>query len=304
MSKYYFRNFSLKLFVAPFVFILGFSSIGFCSQVVLVTGASRGIGASIANRLANNGYVVYAGVRDNSTRNNLQASVRPIVLDVTDDSSVNKAVQKITDEEGHVDVLINNAGVMSYGSHENIRIDEAKWLFDVNYFGVLRVTQAVLEGMRERKNGQIIQIGSRSGFRPLPALSVYADSKAALLSASKVMAANLKPWNIKVSVVEPGPVLTELDANSPYGTRLEKDHDPYYEIFGAADLLPPPPGAALGPGAQEPEEIAEIVQRVIETPSPSLRYQTTDSIRNQAAKRAVDPTGDSDVEELVQILRK
>lgn len=275
-------------------------------EVVLVTGASRGIGASIANNLAQwpERYKVYAGVRATSnsaqliTSDNLQA----IVLDVTDDRSVAKAVKYILEQEGHLDVLVNNAGIMMYGSHENLTIKEAKKIFDVNYFGMLRVTQEVLEPMREQKKGRIIQIGSRSGFRPLPSLSVYGDSKAALLSASQIMAVTLTPWDIKISVVEPGPVLTELDANSPYGSRLKQAHDPFHAIFKRVDLLAPEPGAALGSGAQQAEEIAMVVQHVIETPEPHLRYQTTDKIQGQAAQRAVDPSGNKDVEELRSIL--
>lgn len=275
-------------------------------EVVLVTGASRGIGASIANTLAQvpDRYKVYAGVRARSNRAQLitAENLQPIVLDVTDDQSVAKAVKYILEQEGHIDVLVNNAGIMMYGSHENVTMKEAGKVFDVNYFGMLRVTQAVLEPMREQKKGRIIQIGSRSGFRPLPSLSVYGDSKAALLSASQIMAATLTPWNIKVSVVEPGPVLTELDANSPYGSRLKQDHDPFHAIFKRVDLLAPEPGAALGSDAQQTEEIAMVVQDVIETPEPALRYQTTEKIQDQAARRAVDPSGNKDVEELRSIL--
>lgn len=276
----------------------------YAGGVVLVTGAARGIGASIANRLAQNGYTVYAGVRETSNQSSLAISSKliPIHLDVTLEESVVAAVRKILEKEGHIDVLVNNAGIMIYGSHENVTIEEAKQVFEVNYFGPLRVSQAVLESMRKAKSGRIVQIGSRSGFRPLPSLAVYADSKAALLSASEVMAVTLKPWNIKVSVVEPGPVLTELDAASPYGSRLERSKDPFWDIFKKADLLAPEPGSALGPGAQEPHEIAETVQRVIETPEPALRYQTTQAIERQASQRAVDPTGNKDVSELVRIL--
>lgn len=284
-----------------------YSCFSYSYEVVLVTGASRGIGASIANQLASdkfNRYKVYAGVRNLSSKNELipSANLQITELDVIYDQSIAVVLQEILQEEGRIDVLINNAGIMAYGSHENVLIDEAKKMFEVNYFGVIRVTQAVLPSMREHHKGRIIQIGSRSGFRPLPSLSVYGDSKAALLSASQSMAATLTPWNIKVSVIEPGPVMTDLDANSPYCSRLNRCEDPFFEIFKQADLLAPPPGSTLGAGAQLPSEIAEIVQRVIETDEPALRYQTTDNIRMQAAKRSVDPTGNSDVEELREIL--
>lgn len=292
-------------FLFLFLVFLG-GTLAHAKEVVLVTGASRGIGASIANRLAKQGYTVYAGVRKTSTRQNLQPteSLRPVLLDVTQEESVKAAVARILKEEGRIDVLVNNAGVQIYGALENVTIEEAKHAFEINYFGALRVAQAVLEPMRDRKKGRIIQIGSRSGFRPLPSLAIYADTKAALLSASQSMAVTLKPWNIKVSVIEPGPVLTELDANSPYGSRLARSKDPFWTIFQKVDLLAPKPGEALGPGAQKPEEIAELVQKVIETPEPVLRYQTTKAIQEQASRRAVDSTGTQDVQELTQLLFK
>ena len=274
------RSHSFRTIVSIYLFLFLFGVTAFADparKVVLVTGASRGIGASIANHLAKNGYLVFAGVRKTSTRKNLSISqtLQPILLDVTDEESIRNAVHHILKQEGQIDVLVNNAGVMLYGSSENVTIEEAKRVFDVNYFGTLRVTQAVLESMRNRKSGQIIQIGSRAGFRPLPSIAVYSDSKAALWAASQSMAATLKPWNIKISVVEPGPVLTDLDANSPYGTRLKRGEDPFWNIFKRVDLLAPEPGKALGAGAQQPQEIAELVQKVIEAPEPLFRYQTT-----------------------------
>ena len=297
----------IVLFLVLFVIIMADAKMDedTCSalEVVLVTGASRGIGAAIINRLATQGYKVYAGVRENSLKAHLTSEcIQLVTLDVTNDQSVAAAVAGILEKEGHIDILVNNAGIMMYGSHENTAIDEAKNVFEVNYFGPLRMAHAVLPSMRAKKKGRIIQIGSRSGFRPLPSLSVYADSKAALLSASQIMAATLTPWNIKVSVIEPGPVNTDLDSISPYGSQLNKDDDPYRDIFGRVDLLAPALGQALGSGAQHPDEIAEIVQMVIETIEPALRYQTTENIQNQAAQRAVDPSGNTDVAEIRRIL--
>jgi NADP-dependent 3-hydroxy acid dehydrogenase YdfG len=139
--------------------------------------ASRGIGFTTAELLASEGYIVYAGMRSNSSltqmfdaQHKYPSHFYPISLDVTDQSGIDKAIQMIQEREGHLDVLINNAGIMTYGSIENLTIDEAQQLFDVNFFGVMRVTQAVLPMMRVQKKGKIIQISSRSGFRPLPSL--------------------------------------------------------------------------------------------------------------------------------------
>ncbi len=276
------------------------------SQVVLVTGASRGIGFAIAQRLSRKGYVVYAGKRATSTLQFLSPLQKlypdhlfMVDLDVTDQESIDKAVQLIVEKEGRIDILVNNAGIEIYGSVENVSIDEAQKMFDVNYFGPMRMCQAVLPIMRSQMSGRIIQIGSRSGFRPLPSISVYAASKFALEGLSETMAATLQSWNILVSLIEPGPVKTDLDFLAPYGSHLPREIDPYAPIFERAGLLDP-----NSPLAQEPDEIACIVQDAIEAKCPLFRYQTTDAIKNQAAQRWIDITGVSHVREWDSVLFK
>lgn len=274
------------------------------SQVVLVTGASRGIGFAIAKRLCKAGYTVYAGKRTTSTLQHLEPlaleypeNLFMVTLDVTDSACINEAVATVMQKEGRIDILINNAGVEVYGSAENVTIEEAQKMFDVNYFGPMRMCQAVLPIMRAQMSGRVIQIGSRSGFRPLPSLSVYAASKFALEGLSETMAATLKSWNITVSLIEPGPVRTELDFLASYGSALPKELDPYAAIFDKAGILDP-----YSPIAQEPEEIACIVQDVIESKCPLFRYQTTDAIKDLAALHWVDITGVSHVNEWDPIL--
>ncbi|MCE5294183.1 MAG: SDR family NAD(P)-dependent oxidoreductase, partial [Chlamydiales bacterium] len=184
-----------------------------------------------------------------------------------------------------------------WGSIENISIDEAQELFNVNYFGPTRMCQAVLPIMRKQMSGRIIQIGSRGGFRPVPSLSVYSATKFALEGISETMAVTLKPWNIFVSLIEPGPVKTDLDFLAPYGSNLPKNEDPYAEMFERVGLLDP-----NSPIAQDPQEIACIVQDAIEARCPLFRYQTTDNIRRQAGFRMVDITGLSHLAEWNKVL--
>ncbi len=264
-------------------------------QVVLITGASRGIGYATAELLAKDGYTVYAGARNTSSLD--LENVHFIPLDVTDQQSIDLAVTTIVENEGRLDVLVNNAGIMVYGSVENVTIEEAEKVFDVNLMGVMRTAHAVLPIMREQKKGRIIQISSRSGFRPLPSISVYAASKYALEGLSETMAATLKPWNIDVSLVEPGPVSTDLDYLSPYGTRFNQDEDPYYPILEGSGLLDPD-----SPIAQTPQEIASLIKHIIEEEKPHFRYQTTENIKKQAALRFVDITGNSSVDEWQTVL--
>jgi NADP-dependent 3-hydroxy acid dehydrogenase YdfG len=272
------------------------------NQVVLITGASRGIGYATAELLAKEGYTVYAGMRNTSSLALIkpQASLRNLnilQLDVTDQQTIDLAIKKIIDNEGRLDVLVNNAGIMVYGSIENVTIEEAKKVFDVNFFGVMRTTHAVLPIMRKQKRGRIIQVSSRSGFRPLPSISVYAASKYALEGISEAMAAVLKPWNIDISVIEPGPVSTDLDFVSPYGSRIHKSVDPYYSIFYNAGLLDP-----NSPIAQSPQDIASLIKQIIETEKPLFRYQTTENIKKQAALRFIDITGNSAIDEWNKVL--
>lgn len=261
------------------------------APVVLITGASKGIGRKTAELLVNEGYTVYGGSRTICDT----ALFHQLKLDITNDQSVHDAVAHVIAKEGRIDVLINNAGTVIWGSVESLTIEEAKQIFEVNFFGSLRMTQAVLPIMREQKSGRIIQLSSRSGYRPLPSASIYAASKFALEGLSETMAATLKAWNIHVSLIEPGPVNTEFDGNGSYGTNLK--NDPYREIFDKAGLFDP-----HSPLMQEPEEIASVIKQAVEDEVPLLRYQTSEPLRIQAAKRFTDVTGQSSVIEFSEVL--
>jgi NAD(P)-dependent dehydrogenase (short-subunit alcohol dehydrogenase family) len=286
---------------ASFLFILAGVQ---AAPVVLVTGAARGIGLAISKELVCSGYTVYAAIRSLSSGGLLEElqkdfpeNLSIITLDVTNQDSVDTAIAGIFARHGCIDILVNNAGILKYGSIENHTIEEAKELFEVNFFGVMRVSQAVLPIMRRQNSGRIIQISSRSGFRPLPSISVYAASKFALVGLSETMAALLEPMNIQVVLIEPGPVHTDLDVLAPYGTALAPEDDCYKEVFEASGLLDP-----FNPLAQEPEEIALIVKEAIEAEKPLFRYQTTKAIEQQAIARLVDPTGLTSVQEWQPIL--
>ncbi len=273
-------------------------------EVVLITGASKGIGYSIAKVLVEKGHTIYAGVRSTSQLDNLKELQKKhgdrfhiIMLDVTDQESVDEAVKTILSKEHKIDVLVNNAGILMYGSPENMTIQEAEQIFAVNFFGVLRVTNAVLPTMRAQKSGKIIQISSRSGFRPLPSISIYAASKFALEAMSETLQAYVKPFNITVSLIQPGPVRTELDLLAAFGTNLPRDIDPYYPVLIESGLM-----EVNDPSTQEPEEIADIVEKIIVSSCPRLRYQTTQAIEVQASRRLVDITGKSNLEELEALL--
>jgi short-subunit dehydrogenase len=178
--------------------------------VVLVTGSSSGIGQSAVEEFAKHPqYKVWATMRniEKSPFSNIP-NVAVTSLDVTSDESVNFAVNEIIAEDGKIDVLINNAGFGLAGCLETVHIEEAKELFEVNLWGVMRVTQKVLPFMRNRRMGQIINLSSTSGLRGIPCFEIYTSSKFALEGMMDSLRYTLAPFNISVTNVNAGPVRT------------------------------------------------------------------------------------------------
>jgi NAD(P)-dependent dehydrogenase (short-subunit alcohol dehydrogenase family) len=239
--------------------------------VILVTGANSGIGRATAVHLAAAGHTVHGAMRDLGKGAKLAdeaaaagAEVHPVELDVSDDDSVRTGVQAVLDAEGRIDVLVNNAGLGYNKAVEEIDIAEGKQVFDVNYWGVVRCTQAVLPGMRERGEGTIVNVSSVAGRLAAIAQSVYASSKWALECLSENLAQELAPFGIRVKVIEPGVTRTallakhqELHPESPYA-------DAYRRMFAFY---------AAGIAANvRPSAVAEVVAEAIDDPSARLRY--------------------------------
>jgi NAD(P)-dependent dehydrogenase (short-subunit alcohol dehydrogenase family) len=184
-------------------------------KVVLITGAARGIGAAIAELAASNGYLTYASMRDPHGRNRefaeqLQKHSRVIELDVCNDISVQGAVDTIVSDCGRIDFVVNNAGWAISGAMEEINVGQLQKEFDTNFFGPMRVSQAVAPHMRKQKQGAIIQISSISGLALTPLFGAYQSSKWALEAASEVMAFELGHFGVRVLMLEPGNVDTDV----------------------------------------------------------------------------------------------
>lgn len=239
--------------------------------VIVVTGANSGIGRATAVHLAAAGHTVHGAMRDLGKGGKLQdeaaaagASVLPLELDVSDDDSVRTGIQGVLDAEGRIDVLVNNAGLGYNKVVEEIDIDEGKQVFDVNYWGVVRCTQAVLPAMREQGSGTIVNVSSVAGRLAALAQAVYASSKWALECLSENLAQELAPFGIRVKVIEPGVTRTallakhqELHPDSPYA-------DAYRRMFAFY---------ATGIEANvRPSSVAEVVQAAIDDSSARLRY--------------------------------
>lgn len=257
-------------------------------KVVLISGASSGIGLATAKAFQEKGWKVWAGYRQNVPEELKQLPcIRLVSLDVTSDKSVTSAMETLLKEEGRLDALINNAGYGLIGAEECLTIKEAKKIFDVNFFGPLRLTQAALPTMRKQQSGHIICISSGVGVHPYPGLGLYSASKFALESLSESLAVTVSPWNIKVSLVEPGFVKNNWGTHCQVGSR--ECHEPFYQKLTKAmcDMLATPRG-------QSSQEIAELIVKIAETPEPNMRYQTNEGMRAYIAERLVDPTGNKE----------
>ena len=217
------------------------SSLSANQKVAVVTGTSSGIGYETSLTLARNGFLTYATMRNLSKSKNINSLVEKeklplkiVQLDVTDDRSVKNAMQSIIAEASRIDVLVNNAGYPLNGAFEDLAMEEIKAQYETNLFGVIRVTQAALPLMRKQKSGIIVNISSGvvtiGGY---PGGSAYVSTKFAIEGLSKSMAYELEPFGIKVTLVEPGVIRTNLvndmvaakksqDPNSPYSQIMQK----------------------------------------------------------------------------------
>jgi len=234
------------------------------SQVALVTGASSGIGAAIAGQLAEAGYTVFGTSRRAASPG--PRSFEILTLDVTSDQSVEATVGEVIRRAGRIDVLVNNAGfgVAPAGAEES-SIEQARAIFDTNFFGIVRMTRAVVPQMRRQGEGRIINIGSALGFLPMPYGALYAATKHAVEAYSESLDHELRTRGIRVSVIEPAYTKTPFDANL-----LEPDAtlDEYREVRAAVRRRVTEVMAT----ADDPRVVAEVVLAAARAAHPKLRY--------------------------------
>jgi NAD(P)-dependent dehydrogenase (short-subunit alcohol dehydrogenase family) len=248
-------------------------------SVALVTGSSSGIGFEIALHLARNGYKTYASTRNLekskditqvATREKLPVEV--VQLDVDEDSSVKQAVDKIVaTEDQRIDVLVNNAGYGLFGALEDLSIAEMKAQFETNFFGVIRVTQQVIPVMRKQKSGTIVNISSVGGRIGIPGLSAYHSTKFALEGLSESISYELEPFGIKVVLIEPGFIRTNIMNSSIIAKKAQDQKSPYFSL--TQQLERSFKAAMVNTSASStPEVVAKVVVQAITSESPKLRY--------------------------------
>ncbi len=181
-------------------------------KVVIITGASAGMGATTAKYLAERGYQVFGASR-RATTGNITNGFTELQMDVTNEQSVAAAVGYVIDQVGRIDVLVNNAGIGLIGSIEDTSDAEARGVFDTNVFGLLNVSRAVTPYMREAGTGTIINISSIAGVMGLPYRGIYSASKAAVIAITEAMSAEVKKYNVRVSALLPGDFKTSINEN-------------------------------------------------------------------------------------------
>ena len=251
-------------------------------KVVLVTGASSGIGKCCAEYLCNKGYRVYGTSRKADSFDSKQRplninSIQMIRMDVTDGSSVKQAIEHILDRESRIDALVNNAGIAIIGSLEDTTIEEAKLQLETNFFGALRVCRAVLPTMRKQQSGYIINISSIGGLIALPFQSAYSASKFALEGAMEALRLEVSPFGIQVVLIEPGDFKTKITRHRQK-TAKSNINSVYFETFENV-LQAVESGELNGP---TPEVIAELTYKVINLNLPRIRY-TVGTISQRSA---------------------
>src|SRR5213079_1741357 len=234
------------------------------SKIALVTGASSGIGEATATRLAMAGYKVYGTSRRAAKAS--QPSFEVLPLDVTSDESVEATIREVLRAEGRIDLLVNNAGfsVAPAGAEES-SIEQARSIFDTNFFGIVRMTRAVVPHMRYQGSGRIINIGSVLGFLPAPYMALYAATKHAIEGYSESLDHELRTRGIRVSVIEPAYTKTQFDANF-----LQPDAklDEYRDVRASLDQTMKKVMADGDP----PQVVADAVLQAATAARPKARY--------------------------------
>ena len=252
-------------------------------KVAVVTGTSTGIGYETSLMLARNGFLTFATMRNLNKSDNIKSiaakenlPIRITQLDVTDDVSIKNAVQTILTDKGRIDVLVNNAGYVLEGAFEDLSVDEIKAQYETNVFGLIRTTQAVLPIMRKQKSGIIVNISSAAGRFGYPGGSAYISTKFAVEGLSESMAYELEPFGIKVVVVEPGVIRTNIfdsvvvarksqDPNSPYTQITQKMASAFEEMMK---------------NASSPELVAKVVLEAVTNENPNFRYLAGKDVEN------------------------
>jgi len=267
------------------------------SKAALVTGCSSGIGRATAERLAGAGWTVYATARKVDSLSDLEAKgCRTLALDVTDEDSMAAGVRTVEEAEGAVGVLVNNAGYSQSGAIETLTAEQIRRQYETNVFGLIRMSQLVLPGMRRQGFGKIVNVSSMGANFTFPGGGLYHSTKYAVEAISEAMRFEVKGFGVDVVVLQPGIIKTGFSdtAVSSIGEDSgEADGDPYRRFNRAvakatAEVYEGGPVARLGGG---PETVAAAVEKAITAEKPKARYRVTASAHLLTGQRALMSDG-------------
>lgn len=262
------------------------------SRTVLITGCSSGIGRATAVRLAEGGWTVYATARNPGSIEDLaESGCRLLGLDVCDEASMRAAVAAVEEAEGAVGVLVNNAGYSQGGPVEEVPLDEVRRQFETNVFGLVRMCQLVLPGMRRQRWGKIVNLSSMGGRLTFPGGGYYHATKYAVEALSDALRFEVRPFGVDVVLIEPGPIKTEFvgTAVDTIGT-AGADGGPYAEFNAAlAERVRSAYEGSMARFAAEPDAVARKIERAITARRPRSRYLVTAAARILLSQRRLMP---------------
>ena len=239
-------------------------------KVVLITGTALGIGKSTAEYLIDKGHIVYGGdilIEENLYLNDIGGTA--LEMDVTNQNHIDNAVTQIISEHGRIDVLVNNAGLGVYGAIEDVSMEDIYYQYDVNLFGLARVTKAVLPYMREKESGTIINISSVLGETYGPLAGWYLSTKHALEGWSDALRVELKKFDIDVVIVQPGAINTNFSNVTKTYIDKYRENSPYQHLYGEPIT---DTGNDVLSNQSDPIVIAKVINKAIDARNPKTRY--------------------------------
>jgi NAD(P)-dependent dehydrogenase (short-subunit alcohol dehydrogenase family) len=250
------------------------------SRAVLITGCSSGIGHATAEHLVAKGHTVYATARRAETLSDLESKgCRTLALDVTDEASMRAAVDQVVAEQGAVGVLVNNAGYSLSGAIETVDMEDVRRQFETNVFGLIRMCQLALPGMREQGWGRIVNISSMGANFVFPGGGIYHATKYAVDAISDALRFEVKGFGVGVVIIQPGLIRTEFGNTAADGVVAAEGDGPYAHFNATVakrtkEVYEDGPLAKLGGG---PETVARAVEKAITARKPKIRYRVTAS---------------------------
>jgi NAD(P)-dependent dehydrogenase (short-subunit alcohol dehydrogenase family) len=257
-------------------------------KVAVVTGSSTGIGLETSVSLARNGFLTYATVRNLDRSSMIKTiadketlPIKVVQLDVTENASVNNAIQTIASGAGRIDVLVNNAGYGLGGAFEDLLVEEIKDLYETNVFGPIRVTQAVLPIMRKQRSGIIVNLSSGAGLFGYPGGSAYVSSKFAIEGLSESMAYELEQFGIKVVLIEPGFIKTNFASAMVIAKKAQDPSSPYSQMMQKIAAN----SSEMVKNGSPVDVVSKAILQAVTSKDPNLRYLAGKDVENWAANK-------------------